>query len=110
MAMQPAVMTATARSAEAGEVWVEHGPLTEDAAPFLSGWRALVAGLAVLVVVGLLALPALAAAGSVLNPNVVAQAMTWLGRLTVGAPAVLTARALVAVVAMVVIARSDGRD
>ena len=110
MATQPAVMAATARAAEAGEAWAEHGPLTEEAPSFLTGWRALVAGLAMLVVVGLLALPALAAAVSIVSPNVVSQAMTWLERLTVGAPAVLTARALVAVVAMVVIARSDGRD
>lgn len=106
MASHTANMAATARAAEAGEAWVVPRPPAEPA-PFLSGWRAVAAGTLVLGVAGLLLAPALLAAGSVVDAGAVGRAATWIERLAPAAPAVLTARALVALAAVVVIARSD---
>jgi len=108
MASQSATIAATARAAEAREARVTPCSATEPS-PVLSGWRFGGAGVVILVVVALLLTPALLAAGSIADASVVGRAAAWLERVALAAPAVLAARALVFVVAVVAIARSDGQ-
>ncbi len=107
MATRTATMAATARAAEARDLWALSGPVTE-LAPLLSGRRAAAAALVVLAVAVLAVGPALAGAGIVIDPHALSAAAAWFERLTISAPAVLAARALAAVVAVVAISRSDG--
>ena len=108
MASSTATLAATARAAEAGDARLAPCPPGE-LTPFLSGGRALGAGILVVGVAGLLLAPAVVAFGSWLYPGAAAGVAAWLERLTLAAPAILAARALVAVVAVVAIARSDGQ-
>jgi hypothetical protein len=108
MASQPATMAATARAAEARETWIPHIQQAETA-PYLSGWRAAAAGLLVLGVAALVAVPAVTALGSVVDATAWSRAAAWLARLAPAAPVMLTARAVVALVAVVAISRADGQ-
>ena len=109
MATQPASMAATARAAEDRDARMAPCQPFESSPYLLSGWRAAAAASVVAGVIVLMLMPALVASGSVLDAPGIARAAAWLEHFAVAAPAVLTARALVALVAVVVIARSDGQ-
>lgn len=110
MSLDTATMAAPDRAAEARVDSVDGRPGREESTPSLSGWRATLAALVVAAVAVLLASPALAA----IEPAVVSQAAVWMGRLAGFTPVMLGARALVLVVALVVITRPgaghDGAD
>ena len=110
MSLDSATMAAPARASEARFDRVDGRPELEESAPSLSGWRAAIAGIVVAAVVVLVASPTLAA----IEPAMVSQAGVWIGRLAGFTPVMLGARALVFVVALVVItrpaSRHDGAD
>lgn len=105
MPQQTATMAAHARAAQARVDWVDHCLELDDSAPALSGWRL---GLALAIVatgLGLLALPVLAAFDLPLASQVAGR----LGSLASVVPVMTAVRALVFVVAAVVISRSDAQ-
>ena len=106
MPQQTATMAAHARAAQARVDWIEHCLELDDLAPALSGWRVGLAVAIVATVLALLALPVLA----VLDPPLAGRAAGWLGRLAALVPAMTAVRALVVVVAVVVVSKSDGRQ
>ena len=106
MPKQTATMAAHARAVQARVDWIEHGLEPVESAPTLSGWRAGLAVAIVATVLALLALPVLA----VLDPPLAGRAAGWLGRLAAVVPALTAVRALVVVVAVVVVSKSDGRQ
>ena len=107
MLQQTTTMAAPARAAQARVDWIDHcREVDDDFTPALTGWRV---GLAVAVVAAmlvLLALPVLA----VLDPPFSSQAAVWLGGLATVVPLMTAVRALVIVVAAVVISRPDARQ
>ncbi|HET7466806.1 MAG TPA: hypothetical protein VFL29_09070 [Candidatus Dormibacteraeota bacterium] len=109
MSLDTATMAAPAGAAEARFDRVDGRPELDESSPSLSGWRAALAATVVVAVVVLLASPALAA----LEPAMVSRAAMWV-RLSAFTPVMLGARALVFVVALVVITRPaprhDGAD
>ena len=105
MPQQTTTMAAPARAAQARVEWIDHCRELDDFAPALTGWRVGLAVAIVATVLALLALPVLA----VLDPALAGQTAGWLGRLAAVVPAITGVRALVFVVAVVVIARSDAR-
>ena len=106
MPQQTATMAAHARAAQARVDRIERCPEFDDVAPALSGWRVGLAVAIVATVLALLALPVLA----VLDPPLAGRAAGWLGRLAAVVPALTAVRALVVVVAVVVVSKSDGRQ
>ena len=105
MPTEPATMAAGTWAEPAQEDAISRCLEPDEAIPSLSGWRAGLAGLVVAAALFLLAAPALAAA----MPGLAAGAAWWLERLAGLTPMMLGARAVVFVVALVVISRSDGR-
>jgi len=106
MPQQTTTMAAPARAAQARVDWIDHCRDLDDFTPALTGWRVGLAAGAVATVVVLLALPLLA----VLDPPLASHAAGWLGRLAAVVPLVTGVRALVFVVAAVVISRPDARQ
>lgn len=105
MPSQTTTMAAPARAAQARVDGVSRCQQSEIFTPPISGWRAGLATAVVAAVLVLLAAPVFA----VLTPAQVEGAAGWLERLAGIAPVMVAARALVFIVAAVVIARSDGR-
>ena len=104
MSQETATMAAQARGGQARADWIEACPDVDDFTPALSGWRVGLAAAVVAAVLALLALPVMA----VLDPSFVG----WGSQLAhLGAVVTLMAgvKALVFVVAVVVLARSDDR-
>jgi hypothetical protein len=101
MSFDAAIMAVDARAAEAREDAISGRHELPESAPSLSGWRAGLAVLVVATVVLLLASPVLAAAG----PAAATQAVGWLSGFAGVTPVLLGARALVFIVALVVITR-----
>jgi len=106
MPQQTATMAAYARPAQARVEWTEHCLAPVEPVPTLSGWRAGLAVAIVASVLALLALPLLA----VIDPPLAGRAAGWLGRLAAVVPAMTALQALVVVVAVVVVSKSDGRQ
>src|SRR5579859_1355518 len=102
---QTATMAAHARAAPAGVEWVERCLEPDDPTPALAGWRAGLAAAIVASVVALLAFPALA----VLDPALAGHAAGLLERLAAVVPVITGVRALVVVVAVLVVVRPDAR-
>jgi hypothetical protein len=86
--------------------WIDHWRDLDDFAPALSGWRVGLAVAVVATMLVLLALPVLA----VLDPPLASHAAGWLGRLAAVVPLMTAVRALVFVVAAVIISRPDARQ
>jgi hypothetical protein len=86
--------------------WIDHWRDLDDFTPALSGWRVGLAVAVVATMLVLLALPVLA----VLDPPLASHAAGWLGRLAAVVPLMTAARALVFVVAAVIISRPDARQ
>lgn len=105
MPHQTATMAAHARAAQARVDWAERCLELDDLNPALSGWRVGLAVAIIASVLALLALPALA----VLDPAHAGQVAGWLGRVAAVVPVMTGVRALVFVVALVVVSRSDAR-
>ena len=98
-------MAAQVRAAQARVDWIKPCPEDNDLTPALAGWRV---GLAAAVVAAVLVLSALPVV-VLLEPSHAIQVAGWLGRLAGVIPVLAMLRALVVVVAVVVIARSDER-
>src|SRR5438034_6225658 len=105
MPQQTATMAAYARPAQARVEWTEHCLEPDEHVPTLSGWRAVLAVAIVAAVLALLALPVLA----VLDPPLAGRAAGWLGHLAAVVSVMTAARALIVVVAFVVVSRSSDR-
>ncbi|HEV2218259.1 MAG TPA: hypothetical protein VGV88_11890 [Candidatus Dormibacteraeota bacterium] len=105
MSLQTATMAAQARGGQARAGWIEACPNADDFTPTLTGWRVGLAGAIVAAVLALLAVPV----AVVLDPAVAGQALRWLGHLALVMPVMTAVRALVLVVAVVVISRPDAR-
>jgi hypothetical protein len=105
MLQQTATMAAHARAAPARVEWAGHCLELDEAAPALSGWRVALAAAIVGAVPVLLAFPVLA----VLDPTLAAHTAGLLGGLAAGVTVMTGVRALVLVVAVVLVARSDAR-
>jgi len=103
MPLQTTTMAAPARAAQARVDWIDRCRDLDDLAPALTGWRVGLAVAVVATVLVLLALPVLA----VLDPPLASHAAGWLGRLAAVVPLMIGVRALVFVVAAVVISRPD---
>jgi hypothetical protein len=86
--------------------WIDHWRDLDDFTPALSGWRVGLAVAVVATMLVLLALPVLA----VLDPPLASHAAGWLGRLAAVVPLMTAVRALVFVVAAVIISRPDARQ
>jgi len=108
MPVQSAIMPAHTRSIPDRVDRIEHCRELDDPSPspVLSGWRLGLSVAIVATVLALLALPVLA----VLDPPLAGRAAGWLGRLAAVVPALTAVRALVVVVAVVVVSKSDGRQ
>lgn len=103
MPQQTATMAAPARAAQARVDWIDRSRELDDLTPALSGWRVGLAVAVVAAVLVLLALPVMA----VLDPPLTSRAAGWLERLAVVVPLMTGVRALVFVLAAVVISRPD---
>jgi hypothetical protein len=106
MPQQTTTMAAPARAAQARVDWIDHWRDLDDFTPALSGWRVGLAVAVVATMLVLLALPVLA----VLDPPLASHAAGWLGRLAAVVPLMTAVRALVFVVAAVIISRPDARQ
>jgi hypothetical protein len=106
MSLQTTTMAAPARAAQARVDWIDHCRDLDDLAPALTGWRVGLAVAVVATVLVLLALPVLA----VLDPPLASHAAGWLGRVAAVVPLMTGIRAMVLVVAAVVISRPDARQ
>jgi hypothetical protein len=106
MPQQTTTMAAPARAAQARVDWIDHCRDLDDFTPALSGWRVGLAVAVVATMLVLLALPVLA----VLDPPLASHAAGWLGRLAAVVPLMTAVRALVFVVAAVIISRPDARQ
>ena len=106
MSLQTATMAAQARGGQARAGWIEACPDDDDFTPALAGWRVGLAAAIVAAVLALLAVPVAVA----LDPAVAGQALRWLEHLAVVMPLMTAVRALMLVVAVVVISRSDARS
>ncbi len=106
MPQQTTTMAAPARAAQARVDWIDHCREDYDFTPALTGWRVGLAVAVVATVLVLLALPVVA----VLDPPFSSHAAGWLGRLAAVVPLMTALRALVIVVAAVVISRPDARQ
>ena len=105
MSQETAIMAAQARGGQAQLGWIEACPDVDDFTPALTGWRVGLAAAVVAAVLALLVLPV----AVVLDPNFAGQAASWLGHMAAIIPVMTAVRALVLVVAAVVISRSDAR-
>src|SRR5438270_4895369 len=105
MPVQSATMPAHTRSTPDRVEWTEHCPELDDNSPALSGWRLGLSVAIVAAVLGLAALPVVA----VLDQSLAGQGASWLGRLSAVVPVMTGVRALVFVVAIVLVSRPDAR-
>ena len=105
MRVQSATKAAHTRSVRDRVDRIEHCLELDDAFPALSGWRLGLSAAIVAAVLALVALPVVA----VLDPSLASQGAGWLGHLTAVVPVMTGVRALVFVVAIVVVSRPDAR-
>jgi hypothetical protein len=108
LALETAIMAAPDRAAKARDDLVESRQPLDDAAATpdasLTGWRAGAAATLVAIALFLIAIPVAAA----VDPALLGQATRLVAGLAGITPVALAARALVFVVALVVISRPDG--
>jgi hypothetical protein len=109
LALETAIMAAPDRAAKARDHLVERRQSLDEAAAApdasLTGWRAGAAAALVAIALILIAIPVAAA----VDPAMVGQATRVLAGLAGLTPVAMAARALVFVVALVVISRPDGK-
>ncbi len=105
MPLDTATTALPARAAQARDDRLVGRPQAQESHPALAGWRAALAGAVVAAIVVLLAAPPLAAA----LPATLSWAAGFVERTAGLAPVMLGARAVVLVVALVLISKSDGR-